>query len=211
MPRGSHVSTQHPIFSTLVRSSRPAYSSDYPGDGPHYLVYSPPPRNINPYRIIRIIYREPGSMSLMRGEYRHPKYVFGCWLKLFLHIAFYTVVRRKITRERKLICRTWKHLLETASAASLKTAITPARCSTAPSLPSRLLTGLSQPYGISITPICVFPPDKQVILHLPGCNRVVECAIQHRQRHRCSCPKSATTRPLCLDTPPQFSSRDCCA
>ena len=113
----------------------------------------------------------------MRGAYRHPKYVFG-WLKLFLHIAFYTVVRRKITRERKLICRTWKHLLETASAASLKTAITPAHCSTPPSLPSRLSSGLPQPYGISITPICVFPPDKQVILHLPEYNRVVECAIQ---------------------------------
>ena len=112
-------------------------------------------------------------MSLMRGEYRHPKYVSG-WLKLFLHIAFYTVVRRKTTRERKRICRTWKNLLETASAASLKTAITPAHCSTPPSLPSRLSSGLPQPYGISITPICVFPltnkssciyPDATVLLN----------------------------------------------
>ena len=141
-------------------------------------------------------------MSLMRGEYRHPKYVSG-WLKLFLHIAFYTVVRRKTTRERKRICRTWKNLLETASAASLKTALTPAHCGTPPSLPSRLSSG---PSGISIIPICVFPPDKQVILHMPGCNRVAECAIQHRQRHRCSFPRSATTPPQCLDMLPQFTS-----
>ena len=131
-------------------------------------------------------------MSLMRGEYRHPKYVFG-WLKLFLHIAFYTVVRRKITRERKLICRTLKHLLETGSAASLKTAITPVHCSIPPSLPSRLSSGLPQPYGISITPI--------------GCNRVVECAIQHCQRRRCSFPKSANIPPSFLGMSTQFSSR----
>ena len=62
------------------------YTSDYTDDGEVHPAYSPPPRNNYPYRIIRIIYREPGSMSLMRGEYRHPKHSFG-WLKLFLHIA----------------------------------------------------------------------------------------------------------------------------
>ena len=130
-------------------------------------------------------------MSLMREEYRHPKYVFG-WLKLFLHIAFYTVVRRKTTRERKLICRTWKYLLETASAASLKTP------TAAPHPPCPLVH------------LCVFPPDKQVILHLPGCNRVVECAIQHRKRHRCSFSKSATKPPYCLDMPRQLTFRHYC-
>ena len=110
-----------PYYAFPAQSFGPAYSSDYTGDGPHnsHPVYSPPPRNNYPCRKIRLIFQEPVSMSLMRGEYRHPKYVFG-WLKLFLHIAFYTVVRRKTTRERKLICRTWKHLLKPASAAIAK-------------------------------------------------------------------------------------------
>ena len=143
-----------PYYAFQAHSFGPAYSSDYSGDGPHnsHPVYSPPPRNNYPYRIIRIIYKQPGSMSLMRGEYRHPKYVSG-WLKLFLHIAFYTVVRRKTTRERKRICRTWKNLLETASAASLKTALTPAHCGTPPSLPSIIWTL----WNIYHSHLCVSP------------------------------------------------------
>ena len=160
----------HPIpyDAFFMHHFGPAYSSDCTGDGPPTLhfAYSAPPRNNFPYRIVRRIYKDPVSMSLMRGEYRKPQY-FSNWLKFFLHVGRYYYLCRKRRRECKLIRRTWLYLLKMASAHSF----THTDTSTLSSPPSDPLIMLAPPL-----------PHKRVVMHASGCNRVVEYTIQMRKQ-----------------------------
>ena len=113
---------------------------------------------------------------------------------------------RKTSCERKLISRTWKYLLESASQ----------NCShLTPSPLLFIIWTVKALRNICYSHLCV-SPDRQLILHLSGRNRVVECAIQRRtvqSTHStapaaapCTTPTPPTTQTSILHPPSQTSS-----